>query len=201
MTSTINASSTGSGGIVQTADASGVLALQTNGTTAVTISTGQVVTFAQQPAGTFAGTGPAFSATMSANQNITSSVGTLLNFNTKEYDTNTCFNNTGSTVTLNGVSVPAYAFGPNVAGYYQVFVSLYPNTSTSFAASSIYKSGGIYKSIQTTGTNVGVELSCIVYLNGTSDYVQFYGYLTGTTPQVYSASVYTFFQAAMVRAA
>jgi hypothetical protein len=39
MASIINASSTGSGGIVQTADASGVLQLQTNGTTAVTVAT------------------------------------------------------------------------------------------------------------------------------------------------------------------
>ena len=38
MASIINASSTGSGGIVQTADASGVLQLQSNGTTALTTS-------------------------------------------------------------------------------------------------------------------------------------------------------------------
>ncbi len=38
MASIINASSTGSGGIVQTADASGVLQLQSNGTVALTIS-------------------------------------------------------------------------------------------------------------------------------------------------------------------
>jgi hypothetical protein len=46
MTTTINASNSGSGGLVQTADASGVLALQTAGVTAVTISTAQAVTFA-----------------------------------------------------------------------------------------------------------------------------------------------------------
>ena len=39
MASIINASSTGSGGIVQTADASGVLQLQTNGTLALTVAT------------------------------------------------------------------------------------------------------------------------------------------------------------------
>ena len=41
MTTTINASNSGSGGLIQTADASGVLALQTAGTTAVTIDTSQ----------------------------------------------------------------------------------------------------------------------------------------------------------------
>lgn len=43
MASIINASSSGSGGIVQTADASGVLQLQSNGTAAVTIDTSQRV--------------------------------------------------------------------------------------------------------------------------------------------------------------
>lgn len=43
MTTTINASNSGSGGLVQTADASGVLALQTAGTTAVTVDTSQNV--------------------------------------------------------------------------------------------------------------------------------------------------------------
>jgi hypothetical protein len=43
MTTTINASNSGSGGLVQTADASGILALQTAGTTAVTINASQNV--------------------------------------------------------------------------------------------------------------------------------------------------------------
>jgi hypothetical protein len=43
MASIINASSTGSGGIVQTADASGVLQLQSNGTVALTVSNGTSV--------------------------------------------------------------------------------------------------------------------------------------------------------------
>lgn len=40
MPSIINASSSGSGGLISTADASGVLQLQTNGTTALTVATG-----------------------------------------------------------------------------------------------------------------------------------------------------------------
>jgi hypothetical protein len=45
MTTTINASNSGSGGLIQTADASGVLALQTAGTTAVTIDASQRAAF------------------------------------------------------------------------------------------------------------------------------------------------------------
>jgi len=46
MASIINASSSGSGGIVQTADASGVLQLQTNGTVALSIDTSANITLA-----------------------------------------------------------------------------------------------------------------------------------------------------------
>jgi len=46
MPSTINASNSGSGGLISTGDASGVLALQTAGTTAITIDASQNSTFA-----------------------------------------------------------------------------------------------------------------------------------------------------------
>jgi hypothetical protein len=54
MATTINADngvSSGSAGLKESADSSGVLALQTNGTTALSISTGQVVTFTNPPIG------------------------------------------------------------------------------------------------------------------------------------------------------
>ena len=57
MTTTINASNSGSGGLIQTADASGILALQTAGTTAVTISAAQVVTLANALLPASGGTG------------------------------------------------------------------------------------------------------------------------------------------------
>ena len=59
MTTTINASNSGSGGLVQTADASGVLALQTAGTTAVTVDTSQNVGIGTTSPSTYAnGFGP-----------------------------------------------------------------------------------------------------------------------------------------------
>jgi len=56
MTTTLNADDgvvSGSAGLKYSSDGSGVLALQTNGTTAVSISTGQVVTFTNPPTGVF----------------------------------------------------------------------------------------------------------------------------------------------------
>ena len=49
MTTTINASNTGSGGLIQTADASGVLALQTANITAVTINASQALGVGSSP--------------------------------------------------------------------------------------------------------------------------------------------------------
>lgn len=49
MTTTINASNSGSGGLVQTADASAILALQTAGVTAVTINASQALGLGTSP--------------------------------------------------------------------------------------------------------------------------------------------------------
>jgi len=54
MAALINASTTGLGGLISTGDSSGVLALQTAGNTALTISSTQVVNFVNTP--TVAGT-------------------------------------------------------------------------------------------------------------------------------------------------
>lgn len=60
MASTINASSTGSGGLINTGDASGQLELQTNGTTRLTIASGGTITLSSAlPAGS-GGTGNQF---------------------------------------------------------------------------------------------------------------------------------------------
>jgi hypothetical protein len=68
---------------------------------------------------------PAASVYMASNMDgVSSDVFTKVQFNTKVFDTATCFNNTGSTATLNGLSVPSYSFCPNVAGYYQVTMNM-----------------------------------------------------------------------------
>jgi hypothetical protein len=75
-------------------------------------------------------TGPAFNYYIGANQNATGS-SQIITYDTKVFDTANCFNNTGSTATLNGLSAPAYSFTPNVAGYYQINCSLIANDSVS----------------------------------------------------------------------
>ena len=127
---------------------------------------------------------------------------------TESFDTNGCYNNTGSTVTLNGISTPAYAFAPNVAGYYQVTAGV--SYQTSGNASSLY--GMIYKngSVSVRGNTVPASSSStfpwatvndLVYCNGTSDYIQFYATQQIGTISVNNGASATYFKAAMVRSA
>jgi len=157
------------------------------------------------------GNGPSFSAYLSSSsQSITSGVETVAILNNEEWDTAGCFNNTGSTVTLNGLSVPAYAFCPNVAGYYQISLNLRYASSGNFTAAVAYirkNAGQLYRwNEYTSGSYVpgqSVSGSMLVYLNGTGDYIQSSAQITGTSPTFENAgSPYTSrMQAALVRSA
>jgi hypothetical protein len=215
-----NGSVSGSAGLKSSADNSGVLALQTNGTTAVTVDASQNVgigtaspstklhvvgeiTATQGVGGT-----PVFSAYASS-QTISSSTATNITYTTEEFDTAGCFNNTGSTVTLNGLSVPAYAFCPNVAGYYQINGEVCYNTvaSARYCYIIIYKNGGLWKQGSFCPLNssdyASVNVQAVVYLNGTGDYVQIYSgqNSTGSVTTVVAGVSYTHFSGVMVRGA
>jgi len=144
-----------------------------------------------------AGTGPAFSAYQSSAQALTSNVTTKVIFQTEEFDTASCFNNTASTVG----SIPAYAFLPNVAGYYQVNGSTRANTANTSGQTFIYKNGSNFKAgvfILTYGAQLTVN--ALIYLNGSTDYLEIYvNFSVGQnlSPQLQE----TYFQAAMVRSA
>jgi hypothetical protein len=148
-------------------------------------NTGTVITTAS----TFAGTGPAFSVTMSANQSITTNVNTKLQFNTEDFDTNSCYNTSD------------YRFTPNVAGYYQINASVYLSTTVTFAQASVFKNGALLKRGFSSSTNGIGQVSTLIYLNGTTDYIECYGEATGTSPTVSNSSGLTWFNGSMVRAA
>lgn len=131
--------------------------------------------------GTATVSGPAFSAYLSANQTVTSGTPALLTLNTESFDTNSCFNNTGSTVG----GIPAYAFLPNVAGYYQVHFAAggTGGSSLTFVAAYIYKNGAqVSRNITPSYSSINADTmsSRLIYMNGTTDYLQFYGQATGT---------------------
>lgn len=139
-----------------------------------------------------AGTGPAFSAYLSANQLITAGTWTKLQVNVEEFDTNSCYDN-----------VTNYRFTPTVAGYYQVSGGIDATSSASYSSNavSVFKNGTLLK--RGSASNVGITqtISILVYLNGSTDYVELYGYVNGTTTRFSGGSDTGYFQASMVRSA
>lgn len=145
-----------------------------------------------------AGTGPAFSAYANASQSITTTTFTKVAINTEEFDTNNNFDTTNN------------RFTPTVAGYYQVNGLVRCTASApSQIFSGIFKNGSSYaRGTEIVGTSLTIQnLSCsiseIIYMNGTTDYLELYGFVTATSPTFnFSNSTATSrFSASMVRAA
>lgn len=136
--------------------------------------------------------GPAFSAYQSSAQTLTSATNTKIQFQTKEFDTNSNYDNTTN-----------YRFTPTVAGYYQVGGGFQVASSATGGSIAIYKNGGGFKSgagNPNATTSNQWQVSALVYLNGSTDYVELYGYVSTGQALVANAQ-FTYFQAAMVRGA
>lgn len=152
--------------------------------------------------------GPAFSAYCGSSQVVSSGTTVKVALTAEEFDTNTCFNNTGSTVTLNGISVPSYSFAPNVAGYYLLTGQTENVTGGGpRIAIAVYKNGSSFK--QGTdlglpsgnwGSAGGITLGVLVYLNGSSDYVDMRLYDSGGQT-IAAGPTTSYFQGFLVRPA
>ena len=155
--------------------------LGTDATKTITVGTSGdtfTVTDGVTVAGASANT-PSFQAFKAANQTISASSYVQIQFDTKDYDTDTCYNNTGSSTTLNGLTAPAYSFVPNVAGKYLIGAAINSNTSTDFDAFivAIFKNGTqINRVINSSKHFDSAVTNFIVTANGTGDYFQIYGY-------------------------
>jgi hypothetical protein len=116
-----------------------------------------------------AGNGPAFSAYQSVSQSIASGTNVKLQFQTEDFDTASAFDSTTN-----------YRFQPTVAGYYQINGCYFVSSATNnVMACIIYKTGNIwcYGSQTVLSANVVISsASSILYLNGSSDYVELWGY-------------------------
>jgi hypothetical protein len=134
---------------------------------------------------------PAFSAYQSTLQAISSLTQTVVLFQTEDFDTN---NNFASST-----------FTPTVAGYYQINAAVgFSGALTGGALCSIGKNGSIFRSggIANTNSTLGTSanVSSLIYLNGTTDYVQIYIFaVTGSNTA--AANNYTYFNGSLVRAA
>ena len=132
---------------------------------------------------------PAFSAYPSATQSsISNATWTKVTLDLEDFDTN---NNFASS-----------RFTPTVAGYYQIQGSVYSNATTvnpSDVRSAIYKNGSLFKGTRQVGGTGSPMISCVVFLNGSTDYVELYGFLDNATGGQFLAA-YTNMSGLLVRA-
>jgi len=142
--------------------------------------------------------GPAFSAYGQGNQTVSNNTWTKVILGYEEFDTANAFDSTTN-----------YRFTPQVAGYYQINGMINGNANVSnptFVQAAIYKNGAIYKRYSSIGNAANYQsgtISSIVYLNGSTDYVELYGYLTSATAIFSGESSYVavWLNGAMVRSA
>jgi hypothetical protein len=139
--------------------------------------------------------GPAFSAYKSgSDQNISANTVTKITFETEEFDTNSNF--------------ASSRFTPTVAGYYIITggVRIESNGTGEYLV-AIWKNGASYKRGNNTAftPNGGWyqgNVAAVVYLNGSTDYVEIYAAAAGSgSLSIYKEADLVFFTGAMVRSA
>lgn len=150
------------------------------------------VTVAAQT-GTLNVAGPAFYASSAGVQTLTSATVTKAALANKTFDTNNNFDSTTN-----------YRFTPTVAGYYQLNCAFLAVATTSLTqgVAYLYKNGNnVSFNIQPnySTTSVSVSHSDLVYLNGSTDYVEMFVRATGTGTITVDNN--TFFSGCLLRGA
>ena len=181
----INASTSGAGGVITTADNTGTLQLQSGGTTIATISSTGITTQVGAPA---------FSAYSTANQVTTTLSITKVQLNTERFDTN-------SNSTTN------YRFTPTIAGYYQISGAVtYQTTANNYGAGAlIYKNGSSYAwgtAVASGNQYPTAQVGALIYCNGSTDYIELYVYNGSPASQTtVGEAIYTYMTGFLARSA
>jgi len=122
------------------------------------------------PAGS---SGPAFRAFRNTSvQNVSGSTWTKVELNGETFDTDSCFDSTTN-----------FRFTPNKAGYYKFTGSVDGEAqvaTTVFGRAAIYKNGSVAAQgvkAPAFGDEFASQVSDLIYLNGTTDYVELYGFI------------------------
>lgn len=138
--------------------------------------------------------GPLFLATQSTAVTPASNTATKITVNTIAYDTNSNFSTANN------------RFQPTVAGYYQLNGSavIQGSTGTNLADLAILKNGSagiqgvLFYNAGTVITTTAQTVSGILYMNGSTDYVELFGRVIGTGTLTLSGAA---FSGAMIRSA
>jgi hypothetical protein len=134
---------------------------------------------------------PAFSAYLGGAQTVSAGTFAKVQCNVEEFDTNSNYDTSN------------YRFTPTVAGYYQVTCAVQEGAGASLTLqTNIYKNGTAIKKSSYSGAIAyyACTLSALVYMNGTTDYLEFYAFASASAGLNSVASA-TYFEAVMVRAA
>ena len=163
--------------------------------------TGTVLTSASsiptsQLSGTVVGNGPAFRATLSSTQTLATTVTTKVQLNSEDFDTANCYDTS------------TYRFTPNVAGYYQVNMNIQIGQSnfTGAIVGRVYKNGSDVRvvetaTVSTTSAYPNVAGSFMIYMNGSTDYLELYAYQNSGGNRTIYGTIYSEFSAFLARAA
>jgi hypothetical protein len=114
---------------------------------------------------------PAFRARKSSDQSITTATITKVTFDTEDFDTTSDF--------------ASSKFTPSVAGYYQVNVVLRcEGSSQTQQILWLYKNGSSYSILgfDREANTIHLAGSDLIYLNGSTDYIEMYGRVDATSP-------------------
>lgn len=140
-----------------------------------------------------AGNGPAFSVYQSVAQSLPNGTMTKCQLQSKEFDTNNAFDSTTN-----------FRFQPTVAGYYQVNGGFQVGATVTLLAVSVFKNGVTHKQLQLGPSNVSSISAygcCLVYLNGSTDYVELWIQQNSTAQNTAAGIANTYFQGFLARAA
>jgi hypothetical protein len=140
--------------------------------------------------------GPAFAAYLASTQTVASGTPTKVSLANEIFDTNNCFDTT------------LFRFLPTVAGYYEFTGRLLGNSTTasSYSNALLYKNGALTFAgpvFYSSGTNnLSSSVSGLIYLNGTTDYVELWGTQSGTDTNTFMTnSSNTYFAGFLARPA
>jgi hypothetical protein len=136
-----------------------------------------------------AGNGPAFRAYGGTTTSLPNNTVTKVNLTSEEFDTN---NNFASS-----------RFTPTVAGYYYISGAVHVSSGALLLNPRLEKNGSNYAFGQAvSGSAVASTVAALIYLNGTTDYVELYVYHnSGGTRTASDNSFLTYMDGCLVRAA
>ena len=132
---------------------------------------------------------PAFSAYLSSNQSPSNATFTKIQFDTEVFDTDNYYDNSTN-----------YRFTPSVSGKYQVEAGCrISGTSPSIAVWAIFRNGASVTELNVNNSPAQFDnriVANVIDMNGTTDYLEIFGYISASSSQTFNAgSNATFFTA------